>query len=120
MTWNESVNLAVGALPALLLTWLITALLLVLGWLSLVEGLQGSDIVLLHIFEVLFQGKGIEDRELSFWRIIFGMLVILSGAIFWTAAMVAILAKAIVQVVSDHGASEQTPVESPGSPGDPT
>ena len=120
MTWSESVDLAVGALPALLLTWLITILLLVLGWLSLVEGLQGSDFVLLHIFEVLFQGKGIEDRELSFWRIIFGMLVILSGAIFWTAAMVAILAKAIVQVVSDHGASEQTPVESPGSPGDPT
>ena len=41
MTWSESVDLAVGVLPALLLTWLITALLLVLGWLSLVEGLQG-------------------------------------------------------------------------------
>ncbi len=120
MTWNESVNLAIGALPALLLAWLITALLLVLGWLSLVEGLQGSDFVLLHIFEVLFQGKGIEDRELSFWRIIFGMLVILSGAIFWTAAMIAILVKVIAQIVNDHGESEQTPVESTGSPGDPT
>ena len=120
MTWSESVDLAVGVLPALLLTWLITALLLVLGWLSLVEGLQGSDFVLLHIFEVLFQGKGIEDRDLSFWRIIFGMLVILGGVIFWTAAMVAILAKVIAKVISDRGASEQATVESPGSPGDPT
>jgi hypothetical protein len=119
MTWSESVDLAVGVLPALLLTWLITALLLVLGWLSLVEGLQGSDFVLLHIFEVLFQGKGIEDRDLSFWRIIFGMLVILGGVIFWTAAMVAILAKMIAQVVSDHGPSEQATIESPGSPGSP-
>lgn len=39
MIWNESVDLAVGALPTLLLSWLNTALLLVLGWLSLVEGL---------------------------------------------------------------------------------
>ena len=120
MTWSESVDLAVGVLPALLFTWLITLILLVLGWLSLVEGLQGSDFVLLHIFEVLFQGKGIEDRELSFWRIIFGMLVILGGLIFWTAAMVAILAKAIAQAVSNHGASEQITNESPGSPVDPT
>ena len=120
MTWNESVEVAVGALPALLLTWLITILLLVLGWLSLVEGLQGSDFVLLHIFEVLFQGKGIEDRELSFWRIIFGIMVILSGAVFWTAAMVAILARAIAQAIGNHEGSEQPPIESPDSPGDPT
>ncbi len=102
-------NLAVGALPALLLTWLITALLLVVGWLSLVEGLQGSDFVVLHIFEVFFQGKGIEDRELSFWRIIFGVLVMLAGAIFWSAAMVAILAKAIAEVVEKPRGSEPIP-----------
>ena len=109
MNWRESVDLAVGMLPALLLAWLITALLLVVGWLSLVEGLQGSDFVVLHIFEVFFQGKGIEDRELSFWRIIFGVLVMLAGAIFWSAAMVAISAKAIAEVVKNPGGSEQTP-----------
>ncbi len=109
MNWRESVDLAVGALPALLLTWLITILLLVVGWLSLVEGLQGSDFVILHIFEVFFQGKGIEDRELSFWRIIFGVLVMLTGVIFWSAAMVAILAKAIAEVLQNPRGSELTP-----------
>ena len=102
-------DLAVGVLPALLLTWLITVLLLVVGWLSLVEGLQGSDFVILHIYEVFFQGKGIEDRELSFWRIIFGALVMLAGAIFWSAAMVAILAKAIAEVVEKPRGSEPMP-----------
>ena len=106
----SSVDLAVGALPALLLTWLIAALLLVVGWLSLVEGLQGSDFVILHIFEVFFQGKGIEDRELSHWRIIFGGLVMFSGAIFWTAAMLAILAKTIAEAVSNRSDSENSPI----------
>ena len=102
-------DLAVGVLPALLLTWLITVLLLVVGWLSLVEGLQGSDFVILHIYEVFFQGKGIEDRELSFWRIIFGVLVMLAGAIFWSAAMVAILAKAVAEVVEKPRGPEPMP-----------
>ena len=47
-------DLAVGLLPALLLTWALTALLLpalllAVGWLSLMEGLQGSDHVVVHI-----------------------------------------------------------------------
>ena len=109
MNGRGLVDLAVGVLPALLLTWLITVLLLVVGWLSLVEGLQGSDFVILHIYEVFFQGKGIEGRELSFWRIIFGVLVMLAGAIFWSAAMVAILAKAIAEVVEKPVGSEPMP-----------
>ncbi len=112
MNGRGPLDLAVGALPALLLTWLITVMLLVVGWLSLVEGLQGSDFVILHIFEVFFQGKSIEDRELSFWRIIFGVLVIMAGAIFWSAAMVAILAKAIGEVVENPRDSELTPSDS--------
>ena len=60
MNWRESVDLAGGALPALLLTWLITALLLVVGWLSLVEGLQGSDFVILHTTRCFFRVRALK------------------------------------------------------------
>ena len=65
MTWSDSIDLALKALPALFITWFTTALLLVVGWLVLVEGLQGSDHAVVHVFEVFFQGKDIEDREIS-------------------------------------------------------
>ncbi len=93
--------MAAGLIPSVLLVWVITALLLSLGWLSLVEGLQGSDHVVVHVYEVFFQGKGIGERELSHWRIIFGVVIFLAGAVFWTVANMAILVKAIVEAVSE-------------------
>ena len=89
---------------------MITGLLLVIGWLALVEGLQGSDFVILHLYEVFLQGKEIADRELSLWRAIFGILVFAAGVVFGTASMLIIFVKAVSQA-----ATFQTE-ESPDSP----
>lgn len=100
MSWSNAIDLALGALPVLLITWLITGVLLALGWLLLVEGLQGSDHAVVHVFEVFFQGKEIEHREISRWKIIFGMVVMFAGAVFWSAAMLSVAVRTVGQGLS--------------------
>ncbi len=99
MTWLEVIDLVWRTLLALVIAILVTCILLVVGWLSLVEGLQGSDHIIVHIFEVFFQSKGIEDRVLSNWRIIFGMVVIFGGIAFGVASLLALFIKAIAEAM---------------------
>ena len=105
MTWVEVIDLVGPALPALVIASLVTCLLLVVGWLSLVEGLQGSDHIIVHIYEVFIQSKGIEDRVLSRWRIILGMVLIFAGIVFWAASMLALFVKTLCQAMDSR--SEQ-------------
>ena len=105
MTWVEVTDLVWRTLPALAIALLVTSLLLVVGWLSLVEGLQGSDHIIVHIYEVFFQSKGIEGRELSEWRIIFGMAAIFGGIAFGVASLLALFIKTLCQAMDSR--SEQ-------------
>jgi ABC-type Na+ efflux pump permease subunit len=102
MTWFEVIDLVGRTLPALILAVLVTSLLLVVGWLALVEGLQGSDHIIVHIFEVFFQSKGIEGRELSEWRIIFGMAAIFGGIAFGVASLLALFIKTLCQAMDSR------------------
>lgn len=105
MTWFEAIDLVGRTLPALVLAVLVTSLLLVVGWLALVEGLQGSDHIIVHIYEVFFQSKGIGERVLSEWRIIFGMVVFLGGIAFGVASLLALFIKTLCQAMDSR--SEQ-------------
>ncbi len=99
MTWSDAVDLVWSMFPALVITLLVTAILLLIGWLAMVEGLQGSDFLVLHVYEVFFQGKDIADRELSIWRIVFGIAVTFTGVLFWMGAMLTIFAKTVGDVL---------------------
>ena len=112
MNWSEAIDLTLKFLPALVISWLITGLLLIIGWLALVEGLQGSDFVILHLFEVFMQGKDIAERELSLWRAVFGMLVFAAGVVIGTASMLTIFVKALAQAMAfSTDNSLNTPVD---------
>ncbi len=99
MTWLEVIDLVGRTLPALVIALLITNLLLVVGWLALVEGLQGSDHIIVHIYEVFFQSKGIEERVLSKWRIIFGIVAIFGGIAFGVASLLALFIETLCQAM---------------------
>ncbi len=111
MSWPETLDLVWRAVPALALSLFVTAVLLIVGWLLLVEGLQGSDHVVVHIYEVFFQGKDIEDRDLSEWRIIFGTVVTFAGVLFFLVSMLAILTKTVTEALTHD--EEENPEEGP-------
>jgi len=64
-----------------------------------VEGLQGSDHIIVHLYEIFIQSKGIEDRALSKWRIIFGMASIFGGIVFGVASLLALFVKTISEAM---------------------
>ena len=56
--------------------------------------------MVVHIYEVFFRGKDIEDRDLSEWRIIFGASVTFAGVLFFLVSVLAIVTKTVTEALA--------------------